>query len=283
MVFEKVHQLKSFAIPHLNLLNGNNEKVTTTPMAEIPWDKPLMYMSEAEFNLIPPGSHFTKCEIAIHNIVSSTQYPTGGAAASTATFNHPKIGVIGFDLESKCRGGKNFKYVMSSTKEMEVTELKAADYADFVKLQYGTDQSSATWDTDDLPGTMFPIPYNLYNYFSIVQPSKAAAATQGFTAANAPGYENYSSQITQFNLNDRTWDEVFHREYSFQSATIGKPFKHLEVATNPINQSVGNNLYTNIRRKVTNIGPAAYLTITESFTSSKESGINTVSYTGTIE
>nr|QOD39596.1 VP [uncultured densovirus] len=283
MVFEKVHHLKSFGIPFLNVLHGTDHKITTTPLAEIPWDRPFFYMSEAEFNLIPDGSHFTKCEVAIHNIVSSTQYPTGGTEASTATFNHPKIGILGFDLYKKCRGGYNAKYTMSSTKEMAVVAVGDASYDDFIKKQYGTDQSSTNWDTDDLPGTMFPIPYNLYNYFSVYQPSKAFAAVKGFTPANSPGYANFGSQITQFNLNDRTWDEVFSREYAFQSAPIGKPFKHLEINTNDVDQSVGNHVFVNLRRKVTNVGPAGDLTIAENIVPSKESGVHAISYTDVIE
>lgn len=283
MVFEKMHHLKSFGVPFLNILRDAAAKLTTTPCAEIPWDKIFFYMSEAEFNLIPAGSNVVKCEVVIHNIVSSTQYPTGGTEASTATFNHPKIGVLGFDLIRKCRGGYDMKYVMSSTKEMKVDSVAVPDYEDFIKAQYGTDQSSDTWDTDALPGTQFPIPYNLYNYFCVAQPSKAAAATKGFTAANSPGYENFGSQITQFNLNDKTWDEVFRREYSFTSAPIGTPFKHLEITTEDVDQSVGNNLYANVRRKVTNIGPTEDMTITESIVPSKESGINLVTYKGLIE
>lgn len=282
MVFEKIHQVKSFAIPFLNLVN-EGDKITTTPLAEIPWDRPLFYMSEAEFNLIPAGSHFTKCEIDIHNIVSSTQYPTGSSASSTATFNHPKIGMIGFDLMRKCRGGKTQKYTMSSEKEMLVTAVGDPDYDDFIKKQYGTDQSSDSWDTDPLPGTMFPIPYNLYNYFSVFQPTKEAASTAGFNASNSPGYENFSSAISQFNLNDYTWASIFHREYKFTSAPIGTPFKHLEIITSDIDQSVGNHVYTNIRRKVTGITPQTDMTITESIVPSKESGIHLVTYKNHIE
>lgn len=282
MSFTKVHQIKSYALPFLNLVD-DNEKLTTTPLGELPWDRPLFYMSKGEFDLIPAGSRFTKCSISVHNIVSSTQYPTGSAEASTATFNHPKIGVIGFDLARKCRGGVTKKYTMSTTKEMAVTAVGPPDYDEFIKKQYGTDQSSATWDTDDLPGTMFPIPFNLYNYFTVVQPNKATATSLGFTSANAPGYENFNADITQFNLNDLTWDKVFEREYAFTSAPIGQPFKHLESVVAPINQGVGNHVFANIRRTVTNTGPAQDLTITESFVPSKESGIKLCTYKGLIE
>lgn len=283
MVFEKIHHLKSYALAFLNLLKGTDIKITTTPLAEIPWDRVFFYMSEDEFKLIPAGSHFEKCEVSIHNIVSSTQYPTGSSEATTATFNHPKIGMIGFDLYEKYRGGYNLKYTMSSSKEMVVDAVTDPNYDDFIKKQYGTDQSSESWDTDDLPGTMFPIPCNLYNYFSIYQPSKAAAATKGFTSANAPGYENFASKITQFNLNDKTWDEVFRREYAFQSAPIGTPFKHLEINTADVDQSVGNHVYVNLRRKVTNVGPTGDLTITESIVPSKESGVKIMQYKDFIE
>ncbi len=88
--FTKVHHMKSFAIPFTNIVFGTN-KFTTTPLAEIPWDKMFLYMSEDEFNLIPAGSYVKSCKISIQNIVSSTQYPTGGTIASTAAFNPPRL------------------------------------------------------------------------------------------------------------------------------------------------------------------------------------------------
>ncbi len=281
--FTKVHHMKSFAIPFVNLLFGANEKLTTTPLAEIPWDKMFLYMSEDEFNLIPDGSHVKSCHVKIQNIVSSTQHPVGGTVASTATFNHPKIGIIGFDLENCSRGGQTFNATMSSTAEMIPNALTRPDYTDFIAKQYGTDQSSATWDTDSLPGTMFPIPYNLYKYFCVYQPSRAKAIADGYTAANAFGYENFNSCITQFNLNDRTWDTIFEREYSFTSAPIGKPFQAVEIRADEINQSVGNNFRINANRNIQNYGVAGDGVIIETISRSTASQVPLVTYTGRIE
>nr|QOD39472.1 VP [uncultured densovirus] len=284
--YTKVHHLKSFAIPFQNLLVGttpNDVKYTTTPLAEIPWDKMFLYMSEDEFKLIPAGSHVASCKVSIQNIVSSTQHPVGGTVASTATFNHPKIGVLGFDLEKCARGGRTLEATMSAAAEMIPTALEVPDYDDFIAKQYGTDQSSATWDTDDLPGTMFPIPYNLYKYFCVYQPSFAKAAAQGYTAANAFGYENFNSCITQFNLNDRTWDTIFEREYSFTSAPIGAPFKAVEIQDATLIQPVGGSSYYNMQRNISDFGVGGDATISETITPSIASKVPLVTYKGRIE
>ncbi len=280
--FTKVHHLKSFAIPFVNL-GLINAKYTTTPLAEIPWDKMFLYMSEDEFNLIPDGSHVKNCKISVQNLVSSTQFPTGATVATTATFNHPKIGILGFDLEKSSRGGQTLDYTMSNMKEMIPSSVASPDYTDFILKQYGTDQSSASWDGDALPGTMFPIPYNLYKYFSVYQPNSALAIAQGYDSTNSFGYENFNACITQFNLNDRTWDTIFEREYSFTSAPIGTPFKAVEVRDVEINQSVGNNFRVNTLRNVSNYGPAGDATISESFSASTASQVPLVTYLGRIE
>lgn len=281
--FDKVHHLKSFALPFYNVNFGTDIKYTVTPLAEIPWDKMFFYMSEDEFNLIPAGSHVVSCKIEIMNIVSSTQHPVGGTVASIATFNHPKIGVLGFDLEKTSRGGRSMEVNMSSTAEMIPTGVENPDYSDFILKAYGTDQSSASWDADDLPGTMFPIPYNLYKYFCVYQPTKTKAVTDGFTAQNAPGYENFSSCITQFNLNDRTWDDVFSREYSFTSAPIGQPFQAVELNSDEVVTAVGGSNYYNMVRTIKDFGVKGDATITETISPSSAAKVPLVSYTGRIE
>ena len=199
MTFKKIHHMKSFAIPFKNIESGDN-KFTTTPLAEIPWQYMYFYMSKNEFDLIPPGSRAVSCKVSVQNIISSTGHPVGGTIASLATFNHPKIGVLAYDLLKTSRGGRTYKLTMSSTEDVLPIAVGEKNPDTFILNQYGTDQSSGTWNTDALPGACFPIPFNTYDYFCVYQPSATAAATIGFTNQNAPGYENFNSCITQFNL-----------------------------------------------------------------------------------
>nr|QOD39477.1 VP [uncultured densovirus] len=280
--YTSVHHNNALALPFLNVLETHT-KWTTTPLNEIPWDRMFYYMSEDEFKLIPAGSEVVDCKISVQNIISSTQYATAGSTSETATFNHPKIGMLGFDLERTMRGGKTMQYTMSSTKEMIVDSVATPNYDSFIAKQYGTDQSSATWDADDLPGCVFPIPYNSYRYFSVYQPNKLLANTQGYTAANAPGYENFSSAITQFNLNDRTWDTVFEREYKFSSARIGEPFKQLEIHQNDIEQSVGSDQAYSLNRKISEIGVDKDTVIEYALFKQTQSKVPLVTYKSRIE
>nr|QOD39515.1 VP [uncultured densovirus] len=269
--FTKVHHLKSFAIPFTTIVDAGVKNIVT-PMLDIPWNRYLCYMSQAELDLIPDGSHAVDCHISVQHIVTSTSHPVGGTTATIATFNHPKIGIIGYDLEKKCRGGTTKLVTMSSTKEVSPISVAKDSLDAFKKLQYGTDQSSPTWDGDDLPGVAFPIPIHTYRYFCLNQPSRASMYDKDnnptglrWDATNSPGYENFNHCIEMFNLNDVTWDTVAEQSYSFKHAHIGKYFPALEVVSGNVTQVLGSADQYVLERQIGGIRPGAALTNTPNF------------------
>lgn len=287
MSFKKIHHMKSFALPFTKKVEGGAQW-TVTPLTEIPWQYMYFYMSQDEFNRIPAGSYVNSCKISIQVVAASTGFVSGGTESELATFQHPKIGMLGLDLPQKLRGGTT-RTVNFGANLKPMSTANGNNRADFILKQYGVDQANVNWDMEDdnlapLPGTAFPIVYNKRDYFCVYQPSLATAVTQGFTAAVAPGYEVLNSAITQFNLNDRMWDSVFEREYRFESAPIGARYRPLEIAVADQQQTLGKTDYYNMQRNITNTGPSGAggnLTFGSTLVGTTYNQIKLVDYAGT--
>nr|QOD39600.1 VP [uncultured densovirus] len=289
MRFTKVHRMKSWAIPYINVTDATDRGGTnfvTTPLAKIPWEYAFFYLSQEEFNLLPAGSYIDSVHIKVMQTVASTGYPTGGTTADIATTNHPKVLVIGKDLEKKCRGGVDRTLTLSSNMIPSVPTDPAAAYADFVANQYGTDQTSADASVV-VPGVAHKIPFYNKTYFCIYQPNRAQALTRSFfTETNpgvvdenfAPGFEYFQNYITEVNSNDTTWDHVDGMSYKFENAPIGEQYRQLEILTDEVNNATGNALYYNAKRNITGMFVNGNTKFTESIRPSERNSIPIVTY-----
>jgi hypothetical protein len=281
MQFKKNHQMNTWAIP--NWVVGHNSRgganFITTPMAVIPVKKACFYLSPEEFNLIPAGSYIESVHVRVTQITATTGYPTGGTESSIATTNHPKILMVGHDLEGKIRAGTNRRYNITSTMIPSNKTNGAAQFFidDFIEKQYGTDQTAADAAVV-VPGVGHRIPYYTDCYFSVYQPNAAQAVARGFTSATAPGFEYFQNAVEYHNSNDHTWDNVVDYHYKFVNAPIGERFKHLEIFTDDVTQAVGSGENYNMLRNITNIKPNGDLTMTESITPSTFSSAPIVTY-----
>nr|QOD39563.1 VP [uncultured densovirus] len=290
MTFKKVHRLKSWAIPYWRLTSTDygGANIVTTPLAKIPWEYAFFYLSPEEFDLLPSGSYIDSVYIKINQTVASTGYPTGGTTASIATTNHPKVLCIGKDLDAKCRGG--FDKLLNLSSEL-IPNLPAASdpevlYDEFIKQQYGTDQSVADGSVI-IPGAAHKIPFYNRNHFCIYQPNRAQAKDRGFftevsgnvTVNNAPGFEYFQNYITELNSNDTTWDTVDEMSYKFENAPIGDQYRQIEILTENFVQSTGSqNRYFNSKRNVTGMNVGGNTSISESIVPSTRNGIPKVTY-----
>lgn len=246
--FEATHHIKGFANAMVPIAIEDNLYVTT-PMNEIPWRYPFMYMSKGQFDLLQeqPGGRFTHCEVTITVINCATSYTTGSMNTQIASHNHPKIGMFGHDLERKYKGGLTTRLNLGTN--LIPIEIQPTDWPEFVKYQWGTDQTSATWDADAIPGVSYPIIYHMYNNFTTLNLSK-----QGFDAipnAKPVGHEFFAAGISQFNMNDYMFDSIHHESYTFSSAPIGSPYIALEIAAGAAaGQRCGNSQIHLLSRNV---------------------------------
>nr|QOD39583.1 VP [uncultured densovirus] len=286
LYFKKVHHMKSYAVPHFNLVDTNS-LFTTSPLAEIPWQYTFFYMSEPEFDLIPRGSNVDKVKISIQIVSASTGHPVGGAVSSLATFQHPKIGMLGYDLRNKIRSTSTRRLTLDANL-IPTASASITDHDNFIDLQYGNavQSDNMTWNTSKVPGVNFGIPFNTFDYLCHYSLSAAGANAGGFNIVNAPGFENWMNHITQFNVNDKMWDKVFEREYSFSSAPIGVPFRMLELAIGDFRQCIGDHSeYALYNRSTTNnkANSTTQSTKTEIYGDASYANVNVVTYKGLIE
>ena len=239
-----MHRKAAWSIPYTPMPSQARDGsiLIATPLTKIPWEYASFYLSPEEFDLLPAGSYIDSVSINVMQTVASTGYPTGGTTSSVATTNHPKVLVIGKDLEKKCRGGMD-RAVTISDKMIPSSPVNPSTlYQDFIDKQYGTDQTAAD-SAMVLPGCAHKIPYYNYNHFCIYQPNKAQATARGFDSTNSPGFEYFQNYITEINSNDTTWDYVDSMHYKFVNAPIGEQYKQLEILTNDFYQDTGNSNY----------------------------------------
>ena len=279
LMFKKIHRMKSWAIPYWNITTNiparGGSNICTTPLIEIPWQYAYFYLSPEEFNLIPAGSHIESVGIKILHTVSQTSYPVGGTEATTAIANHPKVMIIGRDLEKTMRGGLTRQLTISDT--LIPSNPQPVDQQEFIDKQYGTDQTALDAAVV-IPGVITKIPYYNKNYFCMYQPDAATAVTEGFDNLNAPGYEYFSNHVVEINSNDVTWDYVDQMSYKFTSAPIGPQYRGLEIYGKDIEQVTGKAQLYQSRRNVTNATPSSDFTVAEAFGPSNYDSIPIVTY-----
>jgi len=294
--FSKVHRMKSWAIPYQSL-NTNNihngANLVTTPLAQIPWQYAFYYLSPEEFELIPSGSYVDSVSISIMQTVASTAFPTGSSEATVATTNHPKVLVVGKDLEKTIRGGVNRvvninSQMIPSFSGTALTENETYMHDQFIKFQYGTDQTEPNTSVV-VPGVAHKIPFYNPCHFCIYQPSREQAKTRKFfdetdppnpviSNVVAPGFEYFQNAITEVNANDTTWDHVDSMTYKFKHAPFGQQYRPLEILTNDVPQGVGQYLRYNGVRNITNLTPEGNTTFTETIRASTRNSLPLVTY-----
>ncbi|KAL0120457.1 hypothetical protein PUN28_008283 [Cardiocondyla obscurior] len=76
----------------------------TTPLCEVPWNRPFWYINESEFNILPNGSSISSCGIKICQRNVRVAFPTNSTASNLATLNQNKniIYSIGLNKNVDC-------------------------------------------------------------------------------------------------------------------------------------------------------------------------------------
>lgn len=297
MHFTKVHQFKTYACPYtLASINSapNSREEIVTPLMEINWDKPFFYMSSEEFNLIPPGSYFKDCEIEIQIIGASVSYPIGSTTATDSVTGHPKIGIIGFDLFNKIRGGTSRKVTFASNTVVPVSIESDNQYDEFIRTQYGDLQNdNVSIQEKVLPGVALSIPFWNTNYLTI--PWNLPLNQTNSKMLEIMSINDFSRHIVQFNINDSSWSRVIKRKYSFSSAPVGARFRSYDMmagyksGTFPgsvdsgtgIRQAIGIADNHNLVRDTTNL--TVNQTQVVSLNTTDENNVNLVTYKNLIE
>lgn len=279
--YEKSHRYKSWALPFAFQAADGNSKFVTTPLAYVPVDNIKSYMTPREFALIPAGSHVVECSAVVELLNSSTSFQTGGSEPDIATAQHVRTGLLGVDLTKKLRGGGIASYSIAAGMQATIAG-QFYNSADFVKYQYGSWQLNSDeanpWDTSELPGCAYGIPYVNDNYFTIFNISDAGATAAGFSEATSLGHEYVTSCLTEFNLNDKLWDDVVHYKYKFRDARIGTPFPAAELYVSPFNNQTGHDTRFSNRRQVSGFNANGTNTYANAFVNTTTANVSLVQY-----
>jgi hypothetical protein len=280
--YTAVHHLKGFGSAMTPIIQTNDMYIPTS-LNEIPWRFPFLYMSPNEFIYLQgqQGSEFIDCGIDVSILNCSTSFVTGSTLSTITSHQHPKIGILGVDLERKIRGGSTGAVTIGAN--MVPTGIVAADWQTFINYQWGKNQTSATWDTDPLPGTSYPFIYHMYNNFIVKNVSKAGYTALGPTAV-AMGHEFLASSTVQFNINDKMWDQIYSTHYTFSSSPIGTLYKAIEIAGPGKLSSVGNsNIHLYNQSATANLTSTAANYAVSLSAAYNESNYKRVNYTDLME
>jgi hypothetical protein len=165
--YKKVHHFLTFGIAHTWISKtefGTNRRTLTTGLAEIPWQKLFMYMTEAEFKLLPKGAYCIECRVSIVNRGVRIGFETAAVDTTLATLNQIQNIQIAEGL-NKTGWGVNFFYdSFDPVQTMKPTSTALPVYIQYPQLMYG--DPNATIE-NYIPNHQLGYKMPLYNFFCL--------------------------------------------------------------------------------------------------------------------
>lgn len=227
--YRKVHRFLTFAIApnwvSINLTTPiEQQRWLTTCLAEIPWDKPVLYLNPSEFDLIPNGSYVKEVRIKIVHRGNRIAFETGEVATRLATLNQIQNVVTAFGV-NKTGWGVNKTYTSFTVgNPMVPTAIGNPIYNTLDDEWYGFPNASASF-TSVIPVHQLGIDYALDNYFCL------ANAVENF--GGVPPLQECMTY-----MDGKTTIDKVVGEYSYKPnmGMLKRPLKHLRSGL-PVMQS----------------------------------------------
>lgn len=106
-VFRKVHRFFTYGLAYTIIDvadNTTNHRYLLTPLCEIPWDRPFMYLNPSEFSLLPVGARVINlsCEVFQRNV--RVAFKTNASTTDLATLNQNKNSIYAIGLSQNVDG-----------------------------------------------------------------------------------------------------------------------------------------------------------------------------------
>ena len=178
--FKKVHRFMSFGLAHSKItknippltgqLNGEKQRYITTFLANIPWEKPYMYMTPAEYELLGPGATCKSVKITIIHRGNRIAFETASSATALATLNNIQNIGVAYGLNKTGWGTDITPKAFASGKPMQVTNFDFSGVDNgYIKSWYGVkqDASDSEWSAE-LPDHQLGYKSLLRQYWSLV-------------------------------------------------------------------------------------------------------------------
>ena len=105
--YRKVHRFLSFGIAYDILkFTGSDKQVynmMTTPLAKIPWDRPYLYLNQAEYSILSEGAHMESVRVTVICRNVRIAFPTNSSDSNLATLNQNKDIVVAQGLNKNVK------------------------------------------------------------------------------------------------------------------------------------------------------------------------------------
>lgn len=183
--FTKAHKFMTFGLapniisfPFTQLpplppsLVGKNYYLTSY-LAEVPWHIPALYMTPAEYGLLPIGAHVDEVSIKVIYRGSTIQFETAASTTGLATLNQINDIGVAYALNKSGQGHNvNFRSFDNANTMIPTTMAKpiygpVTGYRGMVRDYYGSQQSDGyTLFEGDIPKHHLGRQTFLYNYWA---------------------------------------------------------------------------------------------------------------------
>lgn len=201
--YKKQHKLLTFGIAS-KILNQKIAAVDnvnpahviyflTTALAEVPVHKPVLYMNQSEYDLLPIGAEVLQVKVSVVQRNALLSFQTNASSTSLATLNQNKNGVYCIGL-NKTGYGTNRRYTAFNATEKMIPEkcgppvyaAVAEGYEGMLEDLYGVNNNVASFVTS-LPKHQVGMYTTLKNYFCMTQ-----------TSLYTGGWPNLQSKVVEY-------------------------------------------------------------------------------------
>lgn len=171
--YKKVHRFITFGIAHnwiSELVGAENVRTLTTALAEIPWQKPFLYLNPSEFALLPSGAHVKELRVTITCRGVRIGFETAAVDTTLATLNQIQNIQVAVGL-NKTGWGLNQSYdAFDATQSMKPTSTAPPAYLLYPQDMYGDPNASIE---NFIPNHQIGFKMPLYNYFCLITKKEA--------------------------------------------------------------------------------------------------------------
>lgn len=177
--YRKVHRFLTFGIANTFIeknVTGENQRWLTTALAEIPWHKPVAYMTPSEFQILPPGCYVSEVRARIVHRGTRIAFETGSSTTGLATLNQIQNVIVGFGLNKSGWGTSCSYTAFNATEPMLPTTIGTPSYSNYQSDWYGVSNNTLS-GTSSIPCHQIGFKTPLRNYFSMV--TKTTSDVQG--------------------------------------------------------------------------------------------------------
>lgn len=210
----------------------------TTPLAEIPWDKPYFYLNPSEFNQLPQGANIVHCSVDIRSRNVRIAFPTNSANSELATLNQNKNIIAAYGLNINVHAVP-LRYVSFAAGQPMipnvVTPATDEDHVNMYRELYGwpLNRDSTQEQMNIVPRHQVGIPVPLRHYAGIYHP----VHLNGHEDGGWPCLQHYYREV---DADAATGNSIAFHEYTPANGLIKEPVKSVYYGY-PFIQPLANN------------------------------------------